>query len=173
MSKDAVHETEIPRSGAVRSAKMVSIPLGLAGRGALGLGRQLVGQSGSVVLAEIQEKTAEQLFKVLGELKGGAMKFGQALSVFEAALPENIAKPYRETLTKLQEAAPPLPTRVVHSVLAKELGEDWRDNLPEQGESYAPCHVVLTTQHQPQRLSQALITMMVRPIESEHEYLWS
>ena len=78
---------------------MVSIPLGLAGRGALGLGRQLVGQSSSVVLAEIQEKTAEQLFKVLGELKGGAMKFGQALSVFEAALPENIAKPYRETLT--------------------------------------------------------------------------
>jgi predicted unusual protein kinase regulating ubiquinone biosynthesis (AarF/ABC1/UbiB family) len=127
--KDKVEETEIPRSGAVRSAKMVSIPLGLAGRGALGLGRQLVGQSGSVVLAEIQEKTAEQLFKVLGELKGGAMKFGQALSVFEAALPENIAKPYRETLTKLQESAPPLPTRVVHKVLAKELGENWRDNF--------------------------------------------
>ena len=129
MPEDKVHETEIPRSGAVRSAKMVSIPLGLAGRGALGLGRQLVGQSGSVVLAEIQEKTAEQLFKVLGELKGGAMKFGQALSVFEAALPENIAKPYRETLTKLQESAPPLPTRVVHKVLAKELGENWRDNF--------------------------------------------
>ena len=129
MPEDKVYETEIPRSGAVRSAKMVSIPLGLAGRGALGLGRQLVGQSGSVVLAEIQEKTAEQLFKVLGELKGGAMKFGQALSVFEAALPENIAKPYRETLTKLQESAPPLPTRVVHKVLAKELGENWRDNF--------------------------------------------
>ena len=129
MPEDKVRETEIPRSGAVRSAKMVSIPLGLAGRGALGLGRQLVGQSGSVVLAEIQEKTAEQLFKVLGELKGGAMKFGQALSVFEAALPENIAKPYRETLTKLQESAPPLPTRVVHKVLAKELGENWRDNF--------------------------------------------
>ena len=129
MPEDKVRETEIPRSGAVRSAKMVSIPLGLAGRGALGLGRQLVGQSSSVVLAEIQEKTAEQLFKVLGELKGGAMKFGQALSVFEAALPENIAKPYRETLTKLQESAPPLPTRVVHKVLAKELGENWRDNF--------------------------------------------
>ncbi|MFZ4124114.1 MAG: ABC1 kinase family protein, partial [Candidatus Planktophila sp.] len=129
MAKDKVQETEIPRSGAVRSAKMVSIPLGLAGRGAVGLGRQLVGQSSSVVLAEIQEKTAEQLFKVLGELKGGAMKFGQALSVFEAALPENIAKPYRETLTKLQESAPPLPTRVVHKVLAKELGENWRDNF--------------------------------------------
>lgn len=121
--------SEIPQSTVARTARMVSIPMGLAGRGALGIGRQLVGQSSSVVFAEIQEKTAEQLFKVLGELKGGAMKFGQALSVFEAALPEDIAKPYRETLTKLQESAPPLPTRVVHKVLAKELGEDWRDNF--------------------------------------------
>ena len=123
--------TEIPKSGKVRGAKLASLPLSLAGRSAVGFGRQLIGQSGSLVFQEIQEKTAEQVFKVLGELKGGAMKFGQALSVFEAALPEEIAKPYRETLTKLQEAAPPLPTRVVHSVLAKELGEDWRDNFSE------------------------------------------
>ena len=108
---------------------MVSIPVGIAGRSVLGIGKQLVGQSSSVVLAEIQEKTAEQLFKVLGELKGGAMKFGQALSVFEAALPEEFAKPYRETLTKLQDSAPPLPARVVHKVLTKELGENWRDNF--------------------------------------------
>ena len=130
MSSEANKQgSEIPQSTVARTARMVSIPMGLAGRGALGIGRQLVGQSSNVVFAEIQEKTAEQLFKVLGELKGGAMKFGQALSVFEAALPEDIAKPYRETLTKLQESAPPLPTRVVHKVLAKELGEDWRDNF--------------------------------------------
>ena len=130
MSSEANKQgSEIPQSTVARTARMVSIPMGLAGRGALGIGRQLVGQSSNVVFAEIQEKTAEQLFKVLGELKGGAMKFGQALSVFEAALPEEIAKPYRETLTKLQESAPPLPTRVVHKVLAKELGEDWRDNF--------------------------------------------
>ena len=108
---------------------MVKIPVGIAGRSVLGIGKQLVGQSSSVVFADIQEKTAEQLFKVLGELKGGAMKFGQALSVFEAALPEEFAKPYRETLTKLQESAPPLPAKVVHKVLTKELGEDWRDNF--------------------------------------------
>ena len=124
-------KNQIPQSGKVRGAKLASLPLSLAGRSAVGFGRQLIGQSGSLVFQEIQEKTAEQIFQVLGELKGGAMKFGQALSVFEAALPENIAKPYRESLTKLQEAAPPLPTRVVHSVLAKELGEDWRDNFAQ------------------------------------------
>ncbi|MGH3326235.1 MAG: ABC1 kinase family protein, partial [Streptomycetales bacterium] len=80
-----------------------------------------------VVAAEVQQRTAEQLFKVLGELKGGAMKFGQALSIFEAALPEEIAGPYRATLTRLQDAAPPMPSTAVHAVLAKRLGEDWRE----------------------------------------------
>ncbi|NBP42694.1 MAG: AarF/ABC1/UbiB kinase family protein [Actinobacteria bacterium] len=122
---------QLPQGTSKRSAKMASIPLSLAGRGAIGLGRQLIGQSPGFAFADLQEKTAEQIFKVLGELKGGAMKFGQALSVFEAALPEEIAKPYRETLVKLQEAAPPLPARVVHKVLAKELGEHWRDNFAE------------------------------------------
>ena len=122
---------QLPQGTSKRSAKMASIPLSLAGRGAIGFGRQLIGQSPDFAFADSQEKTAEQIFKVLGELKGGAMKFGQALSVFEAALPEDIAKPYRETLVKLQEAAPPLPARVVHKVLAKELGEHWRDNFAE------------------------------------------
>nr|WP_241755256.1 AarF/ABC1/UbiB kinase family protein [Actinomadura sp. RB99] len=78
---------------------------------------------------EIQTRTAEQLFKVLGELKGGAMKLGQMLSIFEAALPPEIAGPYRATLTRLQEAAPPLPASTVHKVLAEALGEDWRDSF--------------------------------------------
>ena len=79
-----------------------------------------------LVAAELQARTAEQLFKVLGELKGGAMKFGQALSVFEAAMPEELAGPYRATLTKLQDSAPPMPASAVHKVLAGELGPRWR-----------------------------------------------
>ena len=65
--------------------------------------------SAETVLTAIQQRTAEQLFRPLGELKGGAMTFGQALSVLEAALPEVIAGPYRAQLTRLQDAAPPLP----------------------------------------------------------------
>ena len=66
---------------------------------------------------------------MLGELKGGAMKLGQALSIFEAALPPELAGPYRATLTKLQESAPPLPASSVHRVLAADLGEDWRSEF--------------------------------------------
>ncbi|HUL24863.1 MAG TPA: AarF/ABC1/UbiB kinase family protein [Streptosporangiaceae bacterium] len=107
------------------------MPVGLAGRTALGLGKRLGGRPAERVASEIQHRTAEQIFRVLGELKGGAMKFGQALSIFEAALPPEIAGPYRATLTKLQESAPPLPASTVHRVLAEDLGPDWRDQFAE------------------------------------------
>src|SRR5450631_4760269 len=57
------------------------------------------------------------------------MKFGQAMSIFEAAMPEDLAGPYRATLTKLQDAAPPMPAKIVHAVLAAELGPRWRQKF--------------------------------------------
>ena len=114
-----------------RTAKLATLPAGLAGRTALGLGKRLGGRPAEIVAAEIQQRTAEQIFRVLGELKGGAMKLGQALSIFEAALPPEIAGPYRATLTKLQESAPPLPARAVHQVLAQDLGPSWREAFAE------------------------------------------
>src|SRR5438067_3677960 len=116
---------DIPRRAVTRTAKLATLPVGFAGRAAWGLGKRIGGRPAEVVALELQHRTAEQLFKVLGQLKGGAMKFGQALSVFEAALPEDLARPYRAALTKLQEAAPPMPSATVHSVLARELGADW------------------------------------------------
>ncbi len=88
----------IPRKTVARTARLASLPLGMAGRATIGLGRRIGGASAESVADQVQEQTAQQLFKVLGELKGGAMKFGQALSIFESALPENLAAPYRATL---------------------------------------------------------------------------
>ena len=121
--------SDIPRRTVTRGAKLASLPLGIAGRGALGIGKRIGGRPAEIVTAELQARTAEQLFQVLGQLKGGAMKFGQAMSVFEAALPEDIAGPYRAALTKLQEAAPALPAATVHAVLAEQLGADWRERF--------------------------------------------
>ncbi|MCX4916892.1 AarF/ABC1/UbiB kinase family protein [Streptomyces sp. NBC_00687] len=117
--------SDLPRKAVTRTAKLAALPLGFAGRATWGLGKRIGGASAEFVGRELQQRTAEQLFKVLGELKGGAMKFGQALSVFESALPEEVAGPYRAALTKLQEAAPPMPTRTVHSVLEERLGAAW------------------------------------------------
>ncbi|MFJ7337210.1 ABC1 kinase family protein [Streptomyces sp. NPDC101116] len=119
--------SDLPRKAVTRTAKLAALPLGIAGRATWGFGKRIVGESAELVGRELQQRTAEQLFKVLGELKGGAMKFGQALSVFESALPEEVAGPYRAALTKLQEAAPPMPTRTVHAVLEERLGEGWHE----------------------------------------------
>jgi predicted unusual protein kinase regulating ubiquinone biosynthesis (AarF/ABC1/UbiB family) len=119
--------SDLPRKAVTRTAKLAALPLGFAGRATWGLGKRIVGESAEIVGRELQQRTAEQLFKVLGELKGGAMKFGQALSVFESALPEEVAGPYRAALTKLQDAAPPMPTRTVHAVLEEQLGPRWRE----------------------------------------------
>ena len=51
---------QVPSKTTTRSAKLASIPLAVAGRGALGLGRQLIGQSPQFAFADLQEKTAEQ-----------------------------------------------------------------------------------------------------------------
>jgi predicted unusual protein kinase regulating ubiquinone biosynthesis (AarF/ABC1/UbiB family) len=123
--------TELPRNTAARTARLASIPLGVAGRAVGGWGRRLVGHSAEQVNAELSAKTAEQLFAVLGQLKGGAMKFGQALSVFEAAVPDELAAPYREALTKLQAAAPPMSTQATHRVLAEQLGSKWTQRFAE------------------------------------------
>ncbi len=138
--------SDIPRRAVTRSAKLAGLPLGVAGRATIGLGKRIGGKPAEAVAAELQARTAEQLFQVLGQLKGGAMKLGQALSVFEAALPEDVAAPYRAALTKLQEAAPPLPAATVHTVLATELGPDWRarfasfDDRPAAAASIGQVH---------------------------------
>ncbi len=123
--------SDIPRRTASRTAKLAGLPLGVAGRAAAGWGRRLTGGDRDEISAQLAAKSAEQLFAVLGELKGGAMKFGQALSVFEAAIPDEYAEPYREALVKLQTAAPPMPKADVHRMLAEQFGRSWHTRFRE------------------------------------------
>jgi predicted unusual protein kinase regulating ubiquinone biosynthesis (AarF/ABC1/UbiB family) len=138
--------TDIPRRTVARTAKLASLPLGVAGRAAAGWGRRMAGGNGDEISAQLLAKSAEQLFAVLGELKGGAMKFGQALSVFEAAIPDEYAAPFRESLVKLQTAAPPMSSADVHWVLAEQFGRGWRarfrefDEVPTAAASIGQVH---------------------------------
>jgi predicted unusual protein kinase regulating ubiquinone biosynthesis (AarF/ABC1/UbiB family) len=113
--------TDLPRKAASRTARLAALPLGFAGRTAVGMGKRIGGAPAEAVMSEVQQRT--------GELKGGAMKVGQALSILESALPEDVAAPYRAQLTRLQDAAPPMAASTVHSVLGKELGAAWRKHL--------------------------------------------
>ncbi|MCF7547673.1 AarF/ABC1/UbiB kinase family protein [Pseudonocardia sp. WMMC193] len=117
--------TAIPTRPTARTAAIAALPVSFAGRAVAGWGRRLAGADRAEVSAEAMERNAEQLFAVLGRLKGGAMKVGQALSVYEPMIPAGFAGPYREALEKLQDSAPTMPAREVHRVLAGQLGRDW------------------------------------------------
>ena len=122
---------DLPRKAVARTARLAALPLGFAGRTAVGVGKRIGGAPAEAVMTDVQQRTAEQLFKTLGDLKGGAMKMGQALSILESALPEELAAPYRAQLTRLQDSAPPMAAATVHSVLAAEFGTTWRKKLVE------------------------------------------
>ena len=130
-SRAAVQHEERPvllAGGARRATRLAALPLRHAARTAAAATR-LSRVAGDQVAA----RTAEQLFGTLGELKGGAAKLGQAMSVFEAAMPEELAAPYRTALRRLTDAVPPMPPqaarRVIMSDLGAAFGPGWRERL--------------------------------------------
>jgi predicted unusual protein kinase regulating ubiquinone biosynthesis (AarF/ABC1/UbiB family) len=118
----------LPTGALRRTGRLAILPLRHAGRTAAAASR-LSRAAGDQVAA----RTAEQLFATLGELKGGAAKLGQAMSVFEAAMPEEVAAPYRSALRRLTDAAPAMPAeaarRVVAADLAAAYGPGWQERL--------------------------------------------
>src|SRR5688500_5818776 len=121
----------VPRGTTARTARIAALPLAFTGRAVAGWGRRLAGADPQAGSAAAMERNAEQLFAVRGQLRGGAMKVGQALAVYESMMPAELAEPYRRALIRLQAQGPPLPARDVHRVLDEQLGRQWRTRLPE------------------------------------------
>jgi len=75
--------------------------------------------AGEQELDEFHLHTAEQVFELLGGLKGAIMKLGQMLSV----VAENLPEVYQQALRGLQQSAPPMAAHLVAEVIKAELGE--------------------------------------------------
>jgi predicted unusual protein kinase regulating ubiquinone biosynthesis (AarF/ABC1/UbiB family) len=118
----------LPTGALRRTGRLAMLPLRHAGRTAAAASRLSRAAGGQVTA-----RTAEQLFATLGELRGGAAKLGQAMSVFEAAMPEEVAAPYRSALRRLTDAAPAMPAEVARRVVAADLavayGPGWQQRL--------------------------------------------
>ena len=78
----------VPTGALRRTSRLAVLPLRHAARTAAAASRL-----SRAATDQVASRTAEQVFATLGELKGGAAKLGQAMSVFEAALPEEVAAP--------------------------------------------------------------------------------
>jgi predicted unusual protein kinase regulating ubiquinone biosynthesis (AarF/ABC1/UbiB family) len=124
----------LPAGGLRRTSRLAALPLRHAARTAAAATRL-----SRVAADQVAARTAEQLFATMGELKGGAAKLGQAMSVLEAAMPEEVAAPYRSALRRLTDSAPPMPAEVAHRVVAAELGAafgtGWRERLVAFGDT--------------------------------------
>src|ERR1700757_1577319 len=117
----------LPAGGMRRATRLAALPLRHAARTAAAATRL-----SRAAADQVAARTAEQLFGTLGELKGGAAKLGQAMSVFEAAMPEEVAAPYRSALRRLTDAAPPMPAEAAHRVIAAELGAAFGPGLRDR-----------------------------------------
>ncbi len=69
-------------------------------------------------LAEMYREVGWSIVETLGELKGAAMKVGQALSQMQHLLPDE----FSEELSKLQSQAVPVPYEAIESQLVSEFG---------------------------------------------------
>src|ERR1700743_271856 len=120
----------LPTGSLRRTSRLAALPLRHAARGAAAARR-----ASRATRGQIAARTAEQVFTTLGDLKGGAAKLGQAMSVFEAAMPEKVGAPYRAAFRRLTDAVPPMSPdaarRVIMSDLGAALGPSWRERLVE------------------------------------------
>src|SRR4051794_41085552 len=106
--------------GRVRRA---ATPARLLAKGATAAGiacvRALRGDSAEDIAADPKlVAAAEDIARTLGEMKGAAMKIGQALSFVDISL---VPKEYRTALALLQADAPSMPFAAVRAVVEEEL----------------------------------------------------
>ncbi len=71
-----------------------------------------------------QIETAKQIVKVLGGMKGAAMKLGQVLSFLDVGLvPEEYREDFQKELAKLRDSAPTVSFERMTKVIEEEYGE--------------------------------------------------
>ncbi len=95
---------------------------------------------------EFQIRTAEDVVKELGNMKGALMKIGQMASYVDTGLPDHV----RATLATLQQDAPPMSASLAGEQIERELGKppdalfaQW-DPVPIASASIGQVHRAIT-----------------------------
>jgi predicted unusual protein kinase regulating ubiquinone biosynthesis (AarF/ABC1/UbiB family) len=85
--------------------------------------------------ARRQMEAAEQIFEVLGQMKGAAMKVGQVASFIDTgAFPPEFQERIQAKLAELRDAAPRVPFKRMRKVIEDDLGEPFDEVFAEFGE---------------------------------------
>ncbi len=117
MGEDQIHASRLRRA-----ITMTGTAAGVAARDATA--RVLRAGGDDRRASRQQLKSAESLVKVLGSMRGAAMKVGQTLSAVDIGLvPEEIRPQFQEILAALQQDAEPMSFRSIRRVIEGDLGE--------------------------------------------------
>ena len=111
------------RSDEIRSGRIArsATPAKLAGRTALRwvASQAAVGRARDARREQFVLRTADDVTRTMGEMKGAVMKVGQVMSMMTGLVPPEMAK----QLAALQAEAPPMAYALVEQVFREEFGE--------------------------------------------------
>jgi predicted unusual protein kinase regulating ubiquinone biosynthesis (AarF/ABC1/UbiB family) len=109
-----------------RVLRLATVPLMAIALGVEGVLRRRLGQDPEQVRRSLRQRNAAHTRRVLGELKGGALKAGQLLATVDALFPADPEATWQHALAELPEQqASATPFAELEPVLAAELGPDW------------------------------------------------
>ena len=135
-------------SRAARNASVAALSARVGSATAMTRARQLFASAERRIELhdELQLRTAADVARTLGEMKGALMKIGQMVSYLDQGLPE----PLRAALSQLQTDAPPMSAELARQVVIEELGrppeelfEQW-DPMPIASASIGQVHRAIT-----------------------------
>jgi predicted unusual protein kinase regulating ubiquinone biosynthesis (AarF/ABC1/UbiB family) len=109
-----------------RTARLLALPLGTAVLAVEGMARRRAGADPDRVRRDLRRRNAARTRRVLGDLKGGALKAGQLLATLDALFPVDPDDTWTRTLADVPERNPVVPFRQLEPVVEAELGLEWR-----------------------------------------------
>lgn len=109
-----------------RTLRLLSLPLGTAALAAEGAVRRVTGQDPDEVARVLRRRNAARTRRVLGDLKGGALKAGQLLATLDALFPPDADGTWQRALADVPERNRVVDFAALEPVLERDLGLEWR-----------------------------------------------
>jgi predicted unusual protein kinase regulating ubiquinone biosynthesis (AarF/ABC1/UbiB family) len=132
-----VSSSKIPTGRVRRAAKVGRLAGGQTARGYVTKAANLTRSADRrrAAAERRQLEAAEQIFEVLGQMKGAAMKVGQVASLLDTgAFPPEFQERVQAKLAELREAAPRVPFERMREVVEHDLGETLESAFAEFGD---------------------------------------
>jgi predicted unusual protein kinase regulating ubiquinone biosynthesis (AarF/ABC1/UbiB family) len=130
-------DDSIPKGRLRRAAKVGRLAGGQAARSYAGRATDLArSDDGKRSASERRQlEAAEQIFEVLGNMKGAAMKVGQVASFIDTgAFPPEFQERIQQKLAELRDAAPRVSFERMKQVIEQDLGEPLEEVFSDFGE---------------------------------------